>query len=570
MKELLRYLRPQYARMGIGFVIKVIATLIELAIPWILSYMIDEIIPLKQVKLIYLYGFYMFLCTVFACIFNVIPNRMASKVARNVTEKIRNDLFVKTVYLSSRQTDEMTLPSLIARLTSDTYNIHNMVGMVQRLGVRAPIMFFGGILLTFTLDPVLTETMLLPLPFMVGLLVIVYKKGIPLYQSLQKKIDRFVRAVREDASGIRVIKALSKTEFEKVKFNQVNEEVAECDCKAGMVMGLIPPSMNLILNLGMTAVVIVGAYRVNGGVSTPGKIIAFLTYVTLILNAVLFFTRILVVVSKASASMERITEVLHLEPELTLEPTERKETDCHIVFREVSFAYHEQKSTIQNINFSLKRGEALGIIGATGSGKTTIVNLLLRFYDADNGEILIDGVNIKSIPAKKLREKFGIVFQNDILLQESFYENIRFGRDISQENVMKAASYARAVEFIEGKQSAFEGNVAIRGANLSGGQKQRLLIARALAAHPEILVLDDSSSALDYKTDAMLRKEIQMHFKDTTTIFIAQRVSSIRFADHILVLDNGQAIGYGTHEELLDSCVVYREISESQLGGVRT
>lgn len=566
MEGLLKYAKPYVKGMLIGLIIKITATIAELTLPWILSYMIDSIIPTKSVKMIFAFGGLMLIFTLIAIAFNITANRMASKVAKDVTYNIRNDLFSKIMYLSNRQLDIVTLPSIISRITTDTYNVHNMVGMLQRLGVRAPIMFLGGIIITFTLDPALTLVMLSVIPFIVITVILIYKKGIPMYRLLQKKIDRFVEVVREDISGVRVIKALSKTEFEKERFKKVNETVVNQEQKAGKVMGLLNPAMNLFLNLGMAFVIIAGAYRVNEGIMLPGKIIAFMTYVVLILNSILFISRVFVVYSKASASAGRIAEILNMENELLTVDNDTIETPYHIQFNNVSFSYEGQNSTIKNVDFSLYKGETLGIIGATGSGKTAIVNLLMRFYDPDSGEIRIDGQNIKAMDKGELREKFGVVFQNDILFNESIYENIKIGRDIPKENIINAVQYAQAKEFIEDKKNGFGGTVNIRGANLSGGQKQRVLIARALAGSPEILILDDSSSALDYKTDAALRKEIKEHFKNTTTILIAQRISSVMYANHILVLDDGKIAGYGTHSELMESCPIYREISYSQMG----
>ncbi|WP_099468432.1 ABC transporter ATP-binding protein [Konateibacter massiliensis] len=567
MKNLLKYIRPYYKIMLIGLIIKITATNFELALPWVLSYMIDYVIPQKSISKILVFGVIMLICTIGAAALNISANRRASKVARDVTETIRNDLFKKVAYLSNSQIDTVTLPSIIARLTTDTYNVHSLIGMGQRLGIRAPIMFVGGVALTLTLDPVLTLVMLSVLPLIVLVIIQVYKRAMPMYRELQRKIDRFVQVVREDSAGIRVIKALSKTEYEKTRFSVANEEVVKKEQQAGMTMGILNPSMNLFLNVGMVLVLLAGAYRVNTGFSTPGKIIAFMTYVTLILNAILFISRIFVTYSKAEASANRITEILNMEDELVKEEVPKENSEYHVEFDRVSFAYENMTRTLEDISFSLKRGETLGIIGATGSGKTAIINLLMRFYDVNQGTICIDGENIKSMELQELRKRFGIVFQNDILFNESIYENIRIGREIENSDLLRAAEYARAKEFIEDKEDGFEGSVSIKGANLSGGQKQRVLIARALAGKPEILILDDSSSALDYKTDAALRKEIRENFKDTTTILIAQRISSIRFADHILVLQDGRMAGYGVHEELLRDCSIYKEIYSSQMGG---
>lgn len=566
MKKIFSYLKPYVFRMIIGLIIKLTGTIAELLLPWILSYIIDDIIPLKSIKLISLWGGAMFLCSVCALAFNIIANRMASLVSRNATERIRNDLFSSMIYLSNRQMDEVTMPSLIQRATSDTYNVHQMLGMMQRLGVRAPIMLVGGIAITLSLDPILTLAMVSVMPFIVFVLVHAYKNGIPKFQALQKKSDSFVRIVREDISGIRVIKALSKTEYEKSKFDRYNLDVVDQEKSAGKTMSILNPAMNLFLNLGIVLVVITGAYRVNQGTTEPGKIIAFLTYVTLIINALIFISRMFIIYSKASASAKRINEILEMEPEMKVIPMEEINSGYNIEFDHVCFSYNKKGYDLQDISFKLKKGETLGIIGATGSGKSTIVQLLMRFYDVDSGAIRINGKDVRSFERKELLQKFGVVFQNDFISADTIWENIRFGREIEDDDIMDAASYAKAINFIQDKPDGFRTVLAIKGANLSGGQKQRVLIARALAGNPEILILDDSSSALDYKTDAALRKELRNNFSDTCTIMIAQRVSSIMYADHIMVLDEGKIVGYGTHEELKESCSIYREISQSQMG----
>ena len=565
MSCIFRYIKPYLGRMTVGLVIKVLATIAELLIPWALAYMVDEIIPLKSVKMILLWGCVMFLFAFLAWIGNIGANRMASKVARNTTERLRLDLYTKISYLSSRQAEAFTMPSLISRATTDTYNIHQMVGMMQRLGVRAPIMMLGGIGITMTLDVQLTLIMVCMLPFMGIFVYKISRKGIPLYTYVQEAIDRFVRQLREDITGVRVIKALSKVEYETQKFDQINEEVVNRDRHAGMIMNILNPVMNFLLNVGMVLVILLGAWRVNQGLTQPGTIIAFMSYVTLILNAMLFMSRLFVMTSKATASGKRIEAVLDTPQDLLLEEHAPLDTEDHIVFDHVTYSYEGAAPNVKDITFSLKKGETLGIIGATGSGKTTLINLLMRFYDVGKGAIYINGIDVRSYETRKLRTMFGVAFQNDVIFNDTIYENIRFGRSISREEALEAAEYAQALPFI--KEKGLDSVLAIRGDNLSGGQKQRLLIARALAGKPDILILDDSSSALDYKTDARLRQEINGHFSDTTTIIIAQRISSIMGADKIIVMEEGEMIGYGTHQELIQSCPIYQEISQSQMGG---
>lgn len=573
------YLRPYYGRMAVGFLIKFLGAIMDLFIPWILAYVIDSVIPVGSLRLIFAWGGVMLVCSILAVSFNIIANRMASRVASDATQIIRHDLFAKTMYLSARQTDAFTKPSLISRLTTDTYNVNQMIGRVQRLGVRAPILLVGGVLFTMSLDPVLSSVLLLVMPVLAVVMVVVSRKGMPLYRKLQSSVDSFVCLVREDIAGIRVIKALSKMDYEKEKFDRINKMVVTCERNAEKTMAVLNPSMNMLLNLGLVGVIIVGAFRVNAGTSEVGKILAFMTYFTIILNAMMSISRMFVIINKAVASAARIDQVLSCEDDLALlgdrtgqeaEKTETVEADAEkeIVFDHVSFSYNKKEPNLKDISFTVRKGEMLGIIGSTGSGKTTLASLLMRLMDVDEGRVLIGGRDVRSFEKEELRSRFGVVFQNDTIFEDTIYENVRMGRQLGLEEIVQALSYAQAEEFTQEKERSEGGMLDIRGANLSGGQKQRVLIARALAARPEILILDDSSSALDYRTDAMLRRQLKENFSGTTTILIAQRISSVMHADHILVLEDGEMIGYGTHEELLMGCAVYREISRSQTGDI--
>lgn len=570
-----------------GFVIKFIGTIMDLLIPWILAYMIDEVVPTKSIRLVFLWGALMVVCAFFAITGNILANRFASRVAQLSMQTIRHDLFSKISYLSCRQVNEFTESSLVSRLTSDTYNLHNAIGMMQRLGVRAPILLIGGIIVTMTLDVALSLVLVALLPFMGILVYLVSKKGIPMYTRQQEAVDVLIRKVRENVTGIRVIKALSKSEYEKRTFGEINAEVVRREKRAAMTMGITNPVMNFILNMGWVLVILIGAYRVNGGLTESGKIVAFLTYFTIILNAMLSITRLFVKMSQAIASANRIMKVIDVcddmeevsalyeaegvQDETGMKKTVTNEKDGleqvvpHIEFRDVTFSYNGRYNNLEHISFSLKKGERLGIIGATGAGKTTLISLLMRFYDINSGNIFIDGKDIRTYPLSELHTMFGVAFQNDTIFEDTVYENISLGRNLSMEQVKTASEYAQIAAHIEKMENGYDAAVAIKGANLSGGQKQRVLIARALAGNPPILILDDSTSALDYKTDSAVRSAINEHFKETTTIIIAQRISSVMNCDQVIVLEEGRMIGYGTHEELLEGCTVYREISESQL-----
>lgn len=565
MHLIFRYVRPYLKRMSLGLLIKFTGTIMDLFLPYILAHIIDEIVPLKDMALVLRWGLIMLLCSFLAILGNVIANRMAAWVARETTRRLRHDLFRKISYLSNRQIDGFTVPSLISRMTTDTYNIHRMVGMMQRIGIRAPILVMGGVAVTLSLDPVLALVLTCMLPIILYIVFAVSRRSIPLFDRLQKSVDTMVRVVRENASGVRVIKALSRTEGEKTRFEGVNRQVMQDENRANMVMAFSKPAMNLTLNLGLVLVVLVGARRVNSGLAGPGVITAFLTYFTIILNAMMSITRVLTMWSKALASADRIEEVLAAADELTPQDIPQQREQAHIVFDHVNFSYNGKENNLENIDFSLNRGESLGIIGPTGAGKSTLAGLLMRFYDVNGGSIRVEGKDVRAYDLHDLRGRFGVVFQNDILFKKSIGENIRIGRKLEMNRLEQAAKDAQAAFFIQ-ETGGMDASLEARGVNLSGGQKQRLLIARALAGRPDVLILDDSSSALDYQTDARLRQTIHKDYGDTTTVIIAQRVSSVKNCDKILVLEEGRMSGFGTHQELLENCALYREISKLQMG----
>ncbi len=565
MKTFLTYLKPHRWRMAVQFTIKFIGSIMDLFLPWLLAFMIDDIVPKQQVGPLYFYGGIMILCAIVAVFSNIIANRMSITISRDITKKLRHDLFAKISYLSAQQSDTITAPSLISRLTSDTYNVHQMVDRMQRLGIRAPILLVGGIIMTLTLEPVLTLVLITTLPILTFIILKVSKKGVALYSKTQVANDHLVRKIQENISGIRVIKALSKTDYEIEKFDTISREVVTQDQKASQTMALTSPAMNLLLNLGLTSVIIVGAFRVNIGLTQSGQIMAFLSYFAIILNALLMVTRIFTLYSKGAASAKRIESILLLQDSMPIKETNPGHNNYHVEFDHVSFSYNKIRPNLQNITFSLAHGESLGIIGETGSGKSTLIQLLLRFYDCDDGSIRIDNQDIRSIENQVLHTKFGIAMQNDLIYADTIYANIDFGRHLPQESILKAARIAQA-NFIDEKAGGLQYPLTIKGANLSGGQKQRILIARALAGMPEILILDDSSSALDYLTDAAVREGIARELPNTTTIIIAQRISSILHLDKIMMLEEGKIIGYGTHAKLLKTCPSYREIYDTQMG----
>lgn len=566
-KKTINYLKKYRVRILGGSGIKLVGTIMDLVLPYILAYIIDEIVPTKELKMVVLYGFLMIGCAILGFLATVIANQLASKVAEFVTIDLRKDLFEKIQSLSASQLDEVTIPSLVSRMTSDTYNIHHVTGLMQRLGTRAPILFIGGLIMTVILDPVMTLVLISILPLIIITIYVTSKVGIPLFSNVQESVDDVVKSIRESATGIRVIKALSKEEYEKNKFEKVNKKLIKYELKSGIEMAKINPITTALLNFGLVGVIVVGAYRVNYGYILPGKVLAFTTYFTIILNAMLSITRVFLILTKAIASGKRIDYVFRLKQDLLLEESEKMDSPYHIEFRNVSFSYNKKINNVNKINFKIKHGESLGIIGATGSGKTTLIKLLMRFYDVTEGEILIDGRNIKSIPLDELKSMFGVVFQNDTIFSKSIKENICFGRNFTDEEIDTAIRISQAKEFIDKIPEGLDKELSAKGTNVSGGQRQRILIARAVISNPEILILDDASSALDYKTDAALRKEIRGNLNHTTSIIVTQRVSSVSYCEQILVLSDGEEVGIGNHETLLKSVPLYKEIYDIQMGG---
>ena len=578
MKFILSYLKKYISVMVIGTVIKVAGSMGELMIPYVLEHMIDNVVPGKQVQEVLIWGGIMITLTILVRQLNITANRMAVRVSKDSNYDIRRDLFRKSLNLSGRQVDEIGLPSLTSRMTSDSYNLQNFIRAVQTMGIRAPILLIGGIIVTLVMDKRLALILCIMAPFMIAIMVFISMKGIPFYEKVQARVDDIVRIMRENITGIRVVKALSKEKYEKERYGKANSDMAKQDMKAGIVMALPVPLVTMLLNVGLTLVVFLGAHLVNDGVTKPGVILAFLTYFNMVMMGTMGLSRVFTMMSKANASADRIQAVIDMEEELTPIPEEeaaRTDREGYIVFDHVTFHYgnddpmagHDRQNCLTDIEFTMQKGGSLGIIGATGSGKTTIANLLMRFYDANEGHVFVDGKDVRTYEKDALHRMFGVVFQNDVIFADTLRENMAFGRTVDENRLWAAAEDARAKDFLEQYEEGLDHEAVIHGANLSGGQKQRVLIARALAAKPEILILDDSSSALDYKTDADLRRAIRENYGDTTTIIVAQRISSIMGLDDIIVLEEGQIIGHGTHGQLMENCKLYQDIYNTQMGG---
>ncbi|MBR2066962.1 MAG: ABC transporter ATP-binding protein [Solobacterium sp.] len=553
----------------LGLGIKSLGTIIELFLPEILSFILDDIVPSRNKGSIIFWMAVMIICSLVALGMNIFANRNASKVARNITEHLRQDLFDHSLYLSCAKTDEFTIPSLEGRLTSDTYHVHRMISMLQRMGIRAPMITIGGLIMTFIMDAYLAMIFVTIIPLMAILIYFRATKGVPLFTAVQKAIDRLTSIVRENAQGIRVIKALSKTKDEGERFFHSNQKVRDKEIHANEIMAMINPMMNFFLYLGMLAVIAVGARRVSLGLSKVGTLLAFMSYFQMISRSLMAVSRMFIMYSRGMASTKRIMEVLNSETEKQWNIGNYPDGDDRyaIEFKDVTFSYVGKRDNLSHINMRIKKGESLGIIGITGSGKTSILSLLLRFYDVKEGAIYLNGKDIRNYDPRTLRKHFGIVMQNDFLFADTIEENISFGRKISEEEREKAIKVAQASDFINELQEGKKYTLTNKGANLSGGQRQRLLLARAFASPSDFLLLDDASSALDYQTDAKLRKALKDNYGKKTTVIVAQRVSSIQTCDQIVVLEKGKIQGIGKHKELLETNAIYQTIASSQMGG---
>ena len=493
MKFIFSYVKKYRVMVAFGMLIKLSAALAELLLPYVLEHLIDDVAPLQKTGPVLAWGAVMLILVVYVRQANVKANRTAVGVAKRSIYEIRRDLFWKSVNLSGGQLDAFGLPSLNSRMTSDSYNLQSFIQSSQTMGIRAPILLFGGIAITLTMDLGLASILCIMAPVLITAVVYVSMRGIPLYEKVQKSVDDIVRIMRENITGIRVVKALSKEDYEMGRFEDANREMANRDIKAGIVMALPGPIMTFMLNIGLTIVVIVGAYRVNGGITQPGVILAFLTYFNMILMGVMGLNRIFMLMSKANASANRIAAVVNSEEELqpvSAEEAAETEREGYIVFDHVTFSYGkhseaaeteealeedaamarfdglERQKCLEEIDFTVKKGGSLGIIGATGCGKTTVINLLMRFYDADEGHIFIDGRDVRTYDKDELHGLFGVVFQNDVIFADSLKENISFGRDVGTEEMRRAAGDAMAREFIESYEDTYDHRAVVRGANL--------------------------------------------------------------------------------------------------------
>ncbi len=563
-----KYLGDFKKELIVGPAAKLTEAIFELIVPLIMADIIDVGINGGAGKpYIYRMGGIMILMGALGLCCALVCQYLASRASQGVGTVVRNDLFRHIGSLSHAELDRFGTPSLITRVTNDVNQVQSAVAMLIRLVVRAPFLVIGAAVMAMTIDLKLSLVFLAVMPLVAAVLYFIMFRSVPLYRVIQKKLDKISLITRESLSGARVIRAFSGEAAEEKRFREANDDFADTSMRVGRLSALLNPLTYAIMNLAIAAIVWFGGFRVDSGALTQGQVIAFVNYMTQISLALVVVANLVVLFTKAAASSARINEVFETEPSIKDGAGAAVSAKAPVIeFKDVSFSYSEGgDNALENITFSVQKGETVGIIGGTGSGKSTLVSLIPRFYDAEKGSVLINGADVKSYGLKELRQKIGFVPQKAMLFSGTIAENLRWGNEnASDEQLQKAAETAQAKEFIDKMPDGFNTHINQGGRNLSGGQKQRLTIARALTGSPEILILDDSASALDFATDAALRKAIAKDTQNMTVLIVSQRATSIRHADKIIVLDDGEAAGIGTHAELLESCPVYREIVMSQ------
>ena len=540
----------------------------DLLQPTFLSQIIDVGVANGDLHYVLTIGFKMIIVAIVGAIGGMLCSTFAAVAAMSLGERLRQGLFNKIQELSFLEIDKLKTSSLITHLTNDITQIQQMFLMSLKIAVRAPLLAIGGIFMAVRLSTKLSTVFLISIPLIVVGIVIILKKSLPLFTTVQSKIDNVNTVMRENILGIRVIKSFTLEGNENKRFNEVNDDLKESSIKSQNMNMILWPFASLIMNLSVVAILWFGGNLVNTGGLEIGKIMAFINYLTQIMFSTIMVINIMMNISRAKASADRVNKVFNTESSIVEADNAKDINAFDIEFKNVSFRYNKNsENVLENISFKAKEGETIGIIGSTGCGKSSLVSLIPRLYDVTEGEILIGGVNIKDIKLNTLRDKIGVVLQESILFSGTIEDNLKFGnKNATTEMMEESAINAQAFEFISTKEDGYQSKVEQRGKNLSGGQKQRLSIARTLIKNPKILIMDDSSSALDMATEAKLQNAIKTNMTDSTVFIIAQRISGVMDADKIIVMDEGQIVDIGTHEELLQSSEIYRSIAVSQLG----
>ena len=569
MTKLFKYLKPYTMWIVLVISLTFIQALSQLYLPNLMSDIVDQGVVGGDINFIIKTGLIMLGFTLIVSVATIVARLYGAKTGVAFARDLRRKIFVKVENYSLHDFDQIGTSSLITRSTNDVTQVQNVMVMMLTMLIFAPMMLIGGTIMALRTDAELSWIILVAASVLGIVIGVVAAKGLPLFKSIQKKIDKVNLVLRESLTGIRVIRAFNKEKFDEKRFDVANTDLTETSIKVFRIMSFMFPALMLIMNMTTVAIVWFGAHRVESGAIQVGDMMAFQQYVMQIMFSIMMATMMFVMIPRASASAERILDVLNMKNEVLEidQPIEAKDACGCVAFKNVSFSYKgAEKPVLKNISFEAKPGEITAVIGSTGSGKTTLINLIPRFYDVSDGEVLVDGVDVRKQSKAALRAKVGLVPQKISLFSGSIRENLQYGKaDATDEEIFAALKTAQASEFIENLDDGIDANVEQGGANFSGGQKQRLSIARALVRKPEIYVFDDSFSALDFKTDAKLRSALRKEIDNATVLIVAQRVSTVMNADRILVLDQGEMAGIGTHKELLKTCDVYKEIVASQL-----
>ncbi|MFU0832871.1 MAG: ABC transporter [Oscillospiraceae bacterium] len=569
MLKIYRNLKPYTVSIAAILLFLFLQVMSDLYLPTLMSDIVNNGILNEDIDYILKTGGFMLLVAAGGVICAVAAGFLGAKVSVGLGRILRNKIFRRVEHFSLHEFDKFGSSTLITRTTNDIIQIQTVTIMIINMMVRAPLTCVGGIIQAYRQDSTLTLVLAVALPVLVIIIFLVTSKVIPLFRQVQSKLDKLNLILRENLTGIRVIRAFNKTDYEKTRFEGANLDLTNNYIHVNRIMAFLMPMMMLIMNLVTVCVIWFGSKRIDTGKMNIGALMAFIQYAMQIMFSLLMFVMMFIMIPRAQAAADRINAVLETEPEIIDPPAPQpaKQEKGYVEFRNVTFRYPgAEQPALRNISFSVKPGETTAVIGGTGSGKTTLVNLIERFYDVEEGRILVDGVDVKSMKQEELRQKIGFVPQKARLFTGTIKENLLYGKeDATDDDIRHAAEVAQASEFISQMPDGYDSLLAEGGQNLSGGQKQRLSIARALVRRPEIYVFDDSFSALDFKTDAKLRAALKKDTQNSTVIIVAQRVGTVMDADRIIVLDEGAVAGIGTHKELLKNCSVYREIVASQL-----
>ncbi len=571
MKRYWKYIKPYLSAFILAPILMIVEVLGEIFLPKLMSLIINNGVSDRNIPYIIIVGIVMIVTAVLMAFGGIGGAYFGAKASINFAADLRKDAFDSVQKFSFKNIDDFSTGSLVTRLTNDVTQVQNLINMLLRMALRAPGMMIGAIIMAFSINAELAVIIIIVMPILIAVIALVITRAFPRFQILQTKIDKLNSIIRENVTNVRVIKSFVRGDLEKERFSEANNDLKNSSLDAFRIMIVAMPAMSLAMNITTLAVVWFGGKQIVAGSMLVGDLTAFITYVTQILMSLMMTSMLILQSSRAIVSGKRINEIIDCKPDIADDDAkypERLVGSGSIEFKNVSFSYYKnsEEKVLSDINMKIESGDVVGIIGSTGSGKTTLVSMIARLYDPDEGEVLVDGVNVKDYSLFNLREAVSMVLQKNVLFSGSIMENLRWGySEATEDEVKNVAKMAQADGFVSEFKEGYEMDLGQGGVNVSGGQKQRLCIARALLKKPKILVLDDSTSAVDTATEANIRKNLKEYCPDTTKIVIAQRISSVINADKIFVLDDGRIVGHGTHSELMESCEAYKEIYYSQM-----